>query len=149
MKKLWLALAFVTLAGIAAAHAQTYPSRPITIVIGYTPGAVSDLTARTIADGLHQAWAQPVIVDNRPGSGGNIGAVFVSRAAPDGYMLMMGTDATMASNVHLYKHAGFDPVSVGGLEQARALEDHLALVFAVNQAGLGPFFYRIARPGEL
>jgi tripartite-type tricarboxylate transporter receptor subunit TctC len=92
------------------AQAQTYPSRPITIVIGYTPGAVSDLTARTIADGLHRDWGQPVIVDNRPGSGGNIGAAFVARAAPDGYTLMIGTDATMASNVHLYKHAGFDPV---------------------------------------
>jgi tripartite-type tricarboxylate transporter receptor subunit TctC len=51
-----------------------------------------------------------VIVDNRPGSGGNIGAAFVARAPADGYTLMIGTDATMASNVHLYKHAGFDPV---------------------------------------
>ena len=92
------------------AQAQTYPAKPITIVIGYTPGAVSDLAARTIADGLHQAWGQPVIVDNRPGSGGNIGAAFVARAPADGYTLMIGTDATMASNVHLYKHVGFDPV---------------------------------------
>jgi len=92
------------------ALAQTYPSRPITIVIGYTPGAVSDLAARTIGDGLNRAWGQPVIVDNRPGSGGNIGAAFVARAAPDGYTLMIGTDAQMASNVHLYKSAGFDPV---------------------------------------
>jgi tripartite-type tricarboxylate transporter receptor subunit TctC len=92
------------------ALAQSYPSRPITIVIGYTPGAVSDLTARTIGDGLHRAWGQPVIVDNRPGSGGNIGAAFVARAAADGYTLMIGTDAQMASNVHLYKHAGYDPV---------------------------------------
>ena len=93
-----------------SAVAQSYPSRPITIVIGYTPGAVSDLAARTIGEGLHQAWGQPVIVDNRPGSGGNIGAGFVSRAAPDGYTIMVGTDAQMASNVHLYKHVGFDPV---------------------------------------
>ena len=64
----------------SAALAQPYPSRPITIVIGYTPGAVSDFAARTIADGLHQAWGQPVIVDNRPGSGGNIGAALVARA---------------------------------------------------------------------
>ena len=49
----------------------------------------------------------------------------------------------------LIRDAGYDPVSVGGLEQARALEDHVALVFAINQAGLGPFFYRIAKPGEL
>lgn len=103
----------VLLAGLFAPHAglsQTYPSRPITIVIGYTPGAVSDLAARTIADGLHQAWGQPVIVDNRPGSGGNIGAAFVARAPADGYTLMIGTDAQMASNVHLYRHAGFDSV---------------------------------------
>src|SRR5204863_5570066 len=83
---------------------------PVTIVIGYTPGAVSDLTARTIADGLQQAWGQTFIVDNRPGSGGNIGAAFVARAPADGYTLMVGTDATMASNVHLYRYVGFDPV---------------------------------------
>jgi tripartite-type tricarboxylate transporter receptor subunit TctC len=92
------------------AKAQSYPAKPITIVIGYTPGAVSDLAARTIGEGLHQAWGQPVIVDNRPGSGGNIGAGYVARAAADGYTLMVGTDAQMASNVHLYKHVGFDPV---------------------------------------
>jgi tripartite-type tricarboxylate transporter receptor subunit TctC len=94
----------------SGAAAQSYPSKPITIVIGYTPGAVSDLAARTIGEGLHQAWGQPVIVDNRPGSGGNIGAAFVARAPADGYTLMIGTDATMASNVHLYRHVGFDPV---------------------------------------
>src|SRR3954470_23727538 len=107
------AAALALLACLCTAHpalAQTYPSRPITIVIGYTPGAVSDLAARTIAEGLHQAWGQPVIVDNRPGSGGNIGAALVARAPADGYTLMVGTDATMASNVHLYKHVGFDPV---------------------------------------
>ena len=90
--------------------AQTYPAKPITIVIGYTPGAVSDLTARTIAEGLHQAWGQTVIVDNRPGSGGNLGAAYVARSPADGYTLMVGTDAQMASNVHLYKYVGFDPV---------------------------------------
>ncbi len=104
------ALAAVLLAVAAPALAQPYPAKPVTIVIGYTPGAVSDLTARTIADGLQQAWGQTFIVDNRPGSGGNIGAAFVARAPADGYTLMVGTDATMASNVHLYKHVGFDPV---------------------------------------
>jgi tripartite-type tricarboxylate transporter receptor subunit TctC len=100
----------LALSTLSPATAQTYPARPITIVIGYTPGAVSDLAARTIGEGLHQAWGQPVIIDNRPGSGGNIGAGYVARAAPDGYTIMVGTDATMASNVHLYKHVGFDPV---------------------------------------
>jgi tripartite-type tricarboxylate transporter receptor subunit TctC len=103
-----LALAFAAFA--TPALAQSFPARPITIVIGYTPGAVSDLVARTIGEGLHQAWGQPVIVDNRPGSSGNIGAAFVARAPADGYTLMVGTDATMASNVHLFKQVGFDPV---------------------------------------
>ena len=96
-------------AGLPAA-AQDYPSRPITIVVGYTPGAASDLLARTVADGLNAAWGRPVIVDNRSGAGGNIGAAYVARAQPDGYTLMVGTDATMTSNAYLYKNLPFDPV---------------------------------------
>ena len=103
---LGVALAFAA----TSALAQTYPSKPITIVIGYTPGAVSDLAARTLSDGLNQAWGQPVIVDNRPGSGSNIAAGYVARAPADGYTLMVGTDATLTSNVFLYKHTPFDPV---------------------------------------
>ena len=103
---LGVALAFAA----TGALAQTYPSKPITLVIGYTPGAVSDLAARTLSDGLNQAWGQPVIVDNRPGSGSNIAAGYVARAPADGYTLMVGTDATLTSNVFLYKHTPFDPV---------------------------------------
>ena len=103
---LGVALAFAT----TGASAQPYPSKPITLVIGYTPGAVSDLAARTLSDGLNQAWGQPVIVDNRPGSGSNIAAGYVARAPADGYTLMVGTDATLTSNVFLYKHTPFDPV---------------------------------------
>jgi len=109
IRNVMLGAALLSLA-TAQADAQSYPAKPITIVIGYTPGAVSDLAARTIGEGLHQAWGQPVIVDNRPGSGGNIGAGYVARATPDGYTLMVGTDAQMSSNVHLYKHVGFDPM---------------------------------------
>ncbi len=113
MRRLWQAVMLIgplALSAFAQANAETYPSRQITIVIGYTPGAVSDLTARTIAEGMRQEWGQPVVVDNRSGSGGNIGAAYVARAVPDGYTLMIGTDAQMASNVHLYKQIGFDPV---------------------------------------
>ena len=79
-------------------------------MFGYAPGAVSDLSARTIAEGLNAAWGQPVIVDNRPGSGSNIAGGMVARAPPDGYTLMVGTDATLTSNVFLYRHTPFDPV---------------------------------------
>jgi tripartite-type tricarboxylate transporter receptor subunit TctC len=94
----------------APAMAQDYPSRPVTIVVGYTPGATSDLLARTMAERLNAAWGQSVIVDNRSGVGGNIAAGYVARAPADGYTLMVGTDAIMTSNVFLYKNTPFDPV---------------------------------------
>jgi tripartite-type tricarboxylate transporter receptor subunit TctC len=97
-------------AAITTAPAQDYPSRPVTIVVGYTPGATSDLLARTMAERLNAAWGQSVIVDNRSGVGGNIAAGYVARAPADGYTLMVGTDAIMTSNVFLYKNTPFDPV---------------------------------------
>ena len=105
------ALGVVALAAqIPAAPAQDYPSRPVTIVVGYTPGATSDLLARTMAERLNAAWGQSVIVDNRSGVGGNIAAGYVARAPADGYTLMVGTDAIMTGNVFLYKNTPFDPV---------------------------------------
>jgi tripartite-type tricarboxylate transporter receptor subunit TctC len=101
-----LAVAIAT----APAMAQDYPSRPVTIVVGYTPGATSDLLARTMAERLNAAWGQSVIVDNRSGVGGNIAAGDVARAPADGYTLMVGTDAIMTSNIFLYKNTPFDPV---------------------------------------
>ena len=95
---------------VASAMAQDYPSRPVTIVVGYTPGATSDLLARTVAERLSAAWGQSVIVDNKSGVGGNIAAAYVARAPGDGYTLMVGTDAMMTSNVFLYKNTPFDPV---------------------------------------
>lgn len=103
-------LALVAQMATAAAPAQDFPSRPVTIVVGYTPGATSDLLARTMAERLNAAWGQSVIVDNRSGVGGNIAAGYVARAPADGYTLMVGTDAIMTSNVFLYKNTPFDPV---------------------------------------
>jgi tripartite-type tricarboxylate transporter receptor subunit TctC len=94
----------------APAAAQDYPSRPVTVVVGYAPGATSDLLARTVGERLNASWGQPVIVDNRSGVGGNIAAAYVARAQPDGYTLMVGTDAIMTSNVFLYKNTPFDPI---------------------------------------
>jgi tripartite-type tricarboxylate transporter receptor subunit TctC len=96
--------------GTAAAAQDYYPSRPVTIVVGYAPGATSDLLARTVAERLNASWGQSVIVDNRSGVGGNIAAAHVARAQPDGYTLMIGTDAIMTSNVFLYKNTPFDPI---------------------------------------
>jgi tripartite-type tricarboxylate transporter receptor subunit TctC len=99
----------LTITPIVAA-AQNYPNRPVTIVVGYSPAATSDLVARTIGERLNAAWGQPVIVDNRSGGGGNIAAGYVARAACDGHTLLVGNDAIMTTNVYLYKSSPFDPI---------------------------------------
>ena len=106
-----LAAASVLLATLTTpALAQTYPSKPITIVVGYAPGASSDLIGRTVGEGLTAMWGQTVIIDNRAGAGGNVGAGYAARQPADGYTLMVGTDAMMTTNIYLYKNAPFDPV---------------------------------------
>jgi tripartite-type tricarboxylate transporter receptor subunit TctC len=110
LRRLPRVLPLALLVVAAAAQAQDFPARPVTIVVGYTPGATSDLVARTIGERLNAAWGQPVIVDNRSGVSGNIAATYVARAQPDGYTLMVGTDAMMTSNIYLYKSIPFDPV---------------------------------------
>ena len=106
-----LSLATIALTAVVApVAAQDYPVRPITIVVGYTPGATSDLLARTVGERLGAALGQTVIVENRSGVGGNIGAGHVARSQPDGYTLMVGTDAIFTSNIYLYKNTPFDPV---------------------------------------
>jgi tripartite-type tricarboxylate transporter receptor subunit TctC len=101
-------LALVATAATLAA--QDYPVRPVTILVGYPPGAASDLLARTVGERLAALWGQSVIVDNRSGVGGNIAAGLLARAPADGYTLMVGTDAVLTSNVYLYKNPPFDPV---------------------------------------
>ncbi len=93
-----------------AAIAQAFPNKTIKIVVPYPPGASTDAVARTIAQKLSDAFGQPAIVENRPGASGNIGSDFVAKSAPDGYTLVMGTDATHATNVHVSKNPPFDPV---------------------------------------
>jgi tripartite-type tricarboxylate transporter receptor subunit TctC len=104
------ALALAVLAAPAQAVAQDYPTRPVTIVVPQAPAAASDLLARTVGERLQALWGQTIVVDNRPGAGGNVGATYVARAPADGYTLMIGTDAMMTSNVYLYKNMPIDPV---------------------------------------
>ena len=103
--------AMIAIAALGApALAQDYPVRPVTILVPQAPGASSDLLARTLGERLQARWGQSVVIDNRPGAGSNLGAAIAARAAPDGYTLMIGTDALMTSNVHLYKSMPFDPI---------------------------------------
>jgi len=112
--RLLLALAALTLlastAGAQNAQNQAWPTRPLRIIVPFPAGGSADVQTRLIADALAQALGQPVIVDNKPGAGGNIGAAEAARAPGDGYTLFMATTGTHASNIHLYKNLPFDPV---------------------------------------
>jgi tripartite-type tricarboxylate transporter receptor subunit TctC len=95
-----------------AARAQDYPGkpiRPIKIIVPTAPGAVSDNLARIVADKLREKWDQPVIVENRAGAAGNIGAEAASRAAPDGYTLLSAVQPTLVVNKSLYTKLAYDP----------------------------------------
>jgi tripartite-type tricarboxylate transporter receptor subunit TctC len=94
---------------VSAAEAERYPSKPIRIVVPFTPGGSNDLIGRIIAQKLNEAWGQPVIIDNRPGGGSTIGIEVVVRAAPDGYTLLT-TSGGIAINGSLYK-LSFNPVT--------------------------------------
>lgn len=89
---------------------KEFPSKPIMLVVTYPPGGPTDAMARTLAAALKNSLGQPVIVENRAGAGGNIGAEVVARAEPDGYTLMFGTSAPLAINVSLYRKINYDPV---------------------------------------
>jgi tripartite-type tricarboxylate transporter receptor subunit TctC len=97
------------LAGATAAAAQGgYPNRPITIVIGFSAGGTTDIIARLISDELRKALGQPIVIENKPGAGGNIGADIVAKAKPDGYTLLMGSVGPLAINASLYKRMPYD-----------------------------------------
>ncbi len=87
-----------------------YPTRPITLIVPFTPGGVTDSNSRVWAKKLSELLGQPVIVDNKPGAGGNIGTGHVAKAKPDGYTLLYATQGTMAANQFLYKSLKFDPL---------------------------------------
>jgi tripartite-type tricarboxylate transporter receptor subunit TctC len=87
--------------------AQSYPDKPIRIIVGYTPGGGNDIAARLMAPKMSEALGQPVIVENKPGAGTNIAQEYVSRAVPDGYTLLLGSPA-MTINPSLYKNLPFD-----------------------------------------
>ena len=94
----------------ATAWAQGYPAKPIRLVVPFPPGGSLDVVARAIGQRLSVAWGQPVVIDNRPGAGGNIGADLVAKSAPDGYTILEGALSTHAVNVSLYSRMPYDPV---------------------------------------
>ena len=108
----WLTLALVSAALLTAGavRAADYPTRPITILVPFPPGGSSDIIMRAVSHKVSENIKQTIIIDNRPGGAGNVAAVAIKNATPDGYLLMMGHTGTHAINPSLYADLKFDPV---------------------------------------
>jgi tripartite-type tricarboxylate transporter receptor subunit TctC len=112
MRTLILALAATAAIALGGhAHAQQYPTRPVQIVVTAGPGSSADIVARIVGDELGRQLGQAIVVDNRPGAGGNIAAEIVAKAPADGHTLLMATTSTHGINPTLYKSLRFDPVA--------------------------------------
>jgi tripartite-type tricarboxylate transporter receptor subunit TctC len=96
--------------GCASAFAQAWPTKPVKLVVPFAAGGTTDVIARQLAQKLGEAWGQTVVVENRTGAGGNIGADVVAKAQPDGYTLLMTSGSIVAANPYMYKDMGFDPL---------------------------------------
>ncbi|MBM3373184.1 MAG: tripartite tricarboxylate transporter substrate binding protein [Betaproteobacteria bacterium] len=97
-------------AAVFSTTAAAFPTKPIRIVVAYTPAGTTDILARVVGQRMSEAWGQPVIVDNRPGANGNIGTEVAARAVPDGHSLVMATAGTHGINVSLYRKLAWHPV---------------------------------------
>ena len=155
-----LALASLALAAIALAApdalAQAWPSKPVRIVVPYTPAGTTDILARAMAAELSKAFTQPFVVENRPGAGGNNGSDVVAKSAPDGHTLVMGTVATHGINKALYgAKMPFDPqkdfapvVLVAGVPNVMVMNAENAAKLGINN--VADFIkYAKANPGKL
>ena len=144
-----LAIACLLLA--LAASAQTYPAKPIRFVVPYPPGGPLDAIARLLGQKVAESVKQPVIVDNKPGAGGNIGADAVAKSPPDGFTILMGAVATHAINPTLYASIPYDPVrDFQPITQVASTPNVLVVHPSIPAANVREFIaYAKANPGKL
>lgn len=109
MRRTLLAALVAAAGGLPLAHAQGYPTKPVKVIVTFPPGGVADVLARLVAAPLQDALGQPVVVENRAGSGGNIGGDAVAKSAADGYTLLMSSGGLVSVNPHIYAKMPFDP----------------------------------------
>jgi tripartite-type tricarboxylate transporter receptor subunit TctC len=103
--------ALAVVLGAAGARAEGFPEKPSHFIVGFTPGGPSDIIARALGQKLSEFWSQPVVIENRPGAGGNIAAEAAAKSPPDGYTWLLGNNSILATNQSLYKKLAFDPVA--------------------------------------
>ena len=137
------ALAFVL--PLPAIAAESWPARPIRMIVGFTPGGSDDYVGRIVAARLAERFGQPVIVDNRPGAGGNVGAEITARANPDGYTLSSCGSITLASSPSLYAKLGYDPLKDFTFISRVAIGANVVFAHPSFQAKSMPEFLALAR----
>ena len=142
------------------ACAQGYPAKPIRFYTPYPPGGTTDILARIVGAKMYEAWGQPVIIEAKPGAGGNIGADFVAKSAPDGYTILMGASGPLAINASLFSKLPYDPAKdfapvVLSASVPLVLVTHPSLpvknvkeFIALMKARPGQFNYASAGPGS-
>jgi tripartite-type tricarboxylate transporter receptor subunit TctC len=130
-----LRMALIAIASLASqtamAQTETYPSRPVTFIVGFPPGSSSDIFARTVGARLAERLGKPFIIENKPGAGSIIAAQSVARAAPDGYTIMVAPSGTLSINPSLYKNLPYDPVKDFALVAHTA---NFPLILVINPA---------------
>jgi tripartite-type tricarboxylate transporter receptor subunit TctC len=146
-----IACALVASVATPPAQAQSFPSKPVRMVIPFPPGGPLDAVGRTIAQKLTEAWGQNVVVDNRPGAGGNIGADLVAKSAPDGYTVVMGALSTHAVNPSLYPKMPYDAIKDFAPISLVAVTPNVLVVNPSLQVNTAKEFiaYAKANPGKL
>ena len=116
MTRKWIAVADLAVASLAidgsagGVYAQAYPTRPIRMLVGFSPGGPADVMARLIGQRLYASLGQPIVVENRPGAGGTLAARAVADSEPDGYTLLLGNTSTLVISPLMYKSVGYDPL---------------------------------------
>jgi tripartite-type tricarboxylate transporter receptor subunit TctC len=135
----------------SVAGAQTFPERPIRFVVGFTPGGPSDILARALGQKLSERLGQQVIVENRPGAGGNIAAEQVAKSGADGHTWLLGNNSILATNQSLYQKPGYDPVTDFAPVALVAIQPNILVVHPGVAAGSVRELIALAqaRPGEL
>ena len=141
----------VLIGALTPGAAQDYPTRTVSIVVPYAPGGATDILGRMVAGALESQFAKPVVVENRPGAGQQIGVNAVAKAVPDGHTLLIATSSAMAINPTLYKKISYDPVKDF---QPIAMLAHLPFILIVNNdlpvKTVAEFVkYAKANPGKL
>ena len=145
------AVAVMMISVVAAAQAQDYPTRPITAIVPFAGGSASDVVSRILFDRMSKSLGQPIVVENRPGAGGNSGTADAAKAAPDGYTIVGAGSGPIAANTTLYKHLDYDPLK--DLVTISPFASFTIVVVASNKLPVNNLqeliAYAKAHPGEL